>query len=501
MPEADFRAELTLPSHPDAIAFARSYTRELVTLARLTAADGDAFVGAVATACADIVQNALTPGDADALTLSGTVTPSTLTLSIRERGAPFDPSDTPAASEMIAAPIRGRDWDQIRVATDQAHWSSRGNAGMELTLVKQRPQADITAHLPADALTPLRHDEPLAPPQDYVIRRFQPEDAIGISQCVYRSYGYSYANADLYYPARIAHLNDTGQLVSVVAVDAAGAIVGHLALERPDLGAVAESGQAVVSPNHRGRHLLERLRDRAEQEARAIGLDGIVGYPVTTHVFSQKMEEKIGACLCGVALGQMPRSTTFKAIESEPQAQRVSTLFYFKFVAAPQPSRVHAPMPHRSMLERLYTELAVPVAFGAPAAPTGQGRVRASLDRTWGFGEIHVERAGADTAAEIHQARRDLVETGDVEVVYLFLPLAQPGTPDLCAAAEAEGFFWSGMGPRYATDGDMLCLQYLKVDLDLGLVQVAGPAGQQLLDYVATDRARVQAAATASPSP
>ena len=56
-----------------------------------------------------------------------------------------------------------------------------------------------------------------------------------------------------------------------------------------------------------------------------------------------------------------------------------------------------------------------------------------------------------------------------------------------------DGFFWSGVGPCYATDGDMLCLQYLATELDLGLVQVAGPAGRDLLAYVAAERARVRA--------
>ena len=37
----------------------------------------------------------------------------------------------------------------------------------------------------------------------------------------------------------------------------------------------------------------------------------------------------------------------------------------------------------------------------------------------------------------------------------------------------------------------MLCLQYLAVPLDLSLVQVAGPAGRALLDYVAAERDRV----------
>lgn len=296
MPAPEFRSALVLPAHAGAVAFARAYARELVALTGLPKTDADAFVDAVATACADIVQNALAPDEAEALTLNGVVTASTLTLAIRERGAPFDPAD--ATGGTIAPPVRGRDWARIREAVDEAHWSSHGKNGMELSLTKERPQTDVTRHLPATELAPFRADEPLAPAQTYVIRRLHEDDALAVAQCVYRSYGYTYGNEDLYYPERIVHLNETGQLVSAVAVDATGAVVGHLALERPDLGPVAESGQAVVTPAHRGRHLLERLRAFAEDEARRIGLDGIVGYPVTTHVFSQRMEESIGAHLC-----------------------------------------------------------------------------------------------------------------------------------------------------------------------------------------------------------
>ena len=286
-------------------------------------------------------------------------------------------------------------------------------------------------------------------------------------------------------------MNETGQLVSIVAIDQSGAVVGHLALERPELGPVAESGQAVVSPAHRGRHLLERLRSLAEEEARRIGLDGIVGYPVTTHVFSQRMEEKVGAVLCGVALGLIPQSAIFKDIAGEPAQQRISTMFYFKHMAPPRPTVVHAPPQHRAIIDRLYAAFGLTAEFREPAAAAGRGRVTVKLDHAWRFGDIHVDTAGSDTATEICRAKRDLVETAGVQVIYLFLPLAQPATPALCAAAEAEGFFWSGIGPRFAKDGDMLCLQYLESALDLDLVQVAGPAGRALLDYVAVERSRV----------
>jgi hypothetical protein len=486
----DFASELRLPIQPAAVSFAREYTRAISALAQLPSLDSDVFVDAVTAACNDIIGS--TESGGDGLILRGVVTPTTVSLTIREQGKPFDPSVADATG--TGSPVKCCDWASLRHAVDEAHWCSRGSAGMELKLLKRCPQIHIVEQVPG--LKPLAHDVPVAPEQVYVIRRFQPEDAVGVACCVYESYGYTYGYGDLYYPDRIVHLNGTRQLISIVAIDQSGGIVGHLALERSER--IAESSEAVVSPAHRGRHLLERLRTALEEEARRMGLEGVVGYPVTTHIFSQRMEEKFGAVLCGVALGQMPQSTVFKNIAGEPAPQRISTMFYFKYLAQTPSPTVYAPHQHRPIMDRLYSAFGLAAEFRASsdaeaAAVPARGHLTVKLDRDWGFGEIHVEIAGEDTATEICQAKRDLVETDSVEVIYLFLPLAQPATPALCAAAEAEGFFWSGVIPRAASDGDMLCLQYLKATPDLGLIQVAGPAGRALLDYVAAERRRVRA--------
>jgi hypothetical protein len=402
------------------------------------------FVDAVTAACSDIIGGNEFGGDG--LVLRGVVTPTAVSLTIREQGTPFDPSAADATG--TGSPVKSRDWESLRHAVDEVHWSCRGIAGMELTLLKRRPQIHIVEQLPG--LKPLSQDTPVAAEQVYVIRRFKPDDAIGIARCVYESYGYTYGNEDLYYPDRIVHLNGTGQLVSLIAIDQSGAVIGHLALERPDLGRIAESGQAVVSPAHRGRHLLERLRTALEEEARRIGLDGVIGYPVTTHVFSQRMEEKFGAVLCGIALGQMPRSTVFKNIAGEPAPQRISTMFYFKYMAPPPLTIVYAPERHRAIIDRLYAAFGLAPEFRANSdteatAVPGRGHLTVKLDRAWGFGEIHVETAGEDTATEICQAKRDLAETDSVEVIYLFLPLAQSATPAPLCRRGSRGIFleWS----------------------------------------------------------
>ncbi len=489
MPE--FRSQLSVPSHPDSASITGAFVRELVALARLPVEQATHLVLAATECFGGIVGCADAPSDRDPLDLIAILTPRSLTLQIHERGAPFDPSDATAAAD--GAPLRGPAWERIRHAVDEARWFNRGSAGMELHLTAHRRDGHVTQQLPEAELTAFPHEEPQARAQSYSIRRFRPADAIGVAQCVYRSFGYTYGDADLYYPDRLVHLNETGQLVSLVALDEAGAIVGHLGLERPDLGPIAESSDAAVAPAHRHRHLLERLRALAEEEARGIGLQGLVGYPVTTHCFSQRMDEAVGARLCGVVLGQLPRSTTFKGIATAPAAQRVSTLLYFKHLHTPTSMIVHAPAHHRTMIERLYANLGVAPEFGAPAPATGAGRLVVGLDRSWGFGEIDVETVGADTEVEIRRARADLCAVAEVEVVYLYLPLAQAGTPDLCERAEGDGFFFSGIGPRFAKDGDALCLQYVDGELDPRLLEIETPLGRELLDYVTAERARVRA--------
>jgi anti-sigma regulatory factor (Ser/Thr protein kinase) len=488
--------ELTLPSDPSFVRLARSYARELATLAGLSADEVSALELAADEASANVIQHAFDPGEPGSFTLAGDLTPAALTLAIRERGLPFDPSLAPTFTPLnlqdpAQLSTRGMGSYLIRLAVDEVHWINHGKEGMELRLVKYRPQVDVAARLPEAQLTRFHGDEALAPEQTYTIRRLRPDEAIGVAQCIYRTYGYTYPNEDLYYPERIVHLNETGELISAVAVDEAGEVVGHYALERPDLGRVAESAQAVVAPAHRGRQLMERMRAFLEEEGRKLGLVGIYSQPVTNHVYSQRVNEDFGSHVCGVSLGLAPRAVTFKKIHSEPLPQRETLLLYFKYLGQPATAVVHAPAHHRAMLERIYARLSAPVDFRVPEATSGPGRVAVSFQPSYGLGIIRVGRVGVDTSAEMRRARRDLCEIAAAEVVYLELPLAQPGTPDLCLAAEAEGFFFSGLGPSFAPDGDVLRLQYLNVELDLTRLQVASPFGRELVAYVAGERERV----------
>jgi len=114
----------------------------------------------------------------------------------------------------------------------------------------------------------------LAPPQNYDIHTIRENEYAQVAKCIYKVYGYSYPNEDLYYPEKIKLLNKAGKLISVIATDEKGQEVGHYTLERYDLGHIAETAQAIVIPQHRKRELIEKMRAKLEQiEIRLMSLN------------------------------------------------------------------------------------------------------------------------------------------------------------------------------------------------------------------------------------
>jgi hypothetical protein len=321
----------------------------------------------------------------------------------------------------------------------------------------------------------------------YTIRRLGPGDAVGVARLVTRVYGDTYYPRDLYDPEQIVRLNEAGRLVSIVALDSAGQVVGHYALERPKLSAVAEASAAVVLPEHRHHHLMEQMRLLLREEAIRLGLAGLVGYPVTNHVFSQDAEEHFGAHPCGVALGLWPSAFHNMA---EPLTQRMSFVIYFMFLRPPG-QVLHVATHHQEAIARIYQQHDISVELLSDAPPEGTGQITVEYQEAVATGTIHVRRVGADTVAAVQRACQDLCAGCGAKALTLELPLAQAGTAVVCRAAEEGGFFFSGLGPSFAGDGDALLLQLPREDIDLSLLQIDHAFAKDLLAYVASERARV----------
>ena len=490
-------SELKLPITPRILPVVRMHLRELGALAKLPQDKVAALELSVIEACTNIIKYASGPDESDSFVLKSELTPSSLTVSLIDQGIPFDQSLSPECplpplSDDTLGGTPGSGLCLIRNLVDRMEWINHGRAGKELRLTLYDVQSDIIAQSDEEQLAPFRKDESPAPNQQYRIRRLHPADAPWVSRVVFRAYGYSYPIEELYYPESIVRLNQAGKLISVVAESEAGEIVGHCALKRPSPAPVAEVGQAVVNPAHRGRKLLQRMHAFLEEEALKQGVAGLAVLPVTSHMRSQHTAGHIGARVCGLVLGLLPHTVLFKKLRNEPLAQRESCLFYFKYLKTPEVSRIYAPEHHKRIIRKIYEHLEVPVAFARAAPPTGSGLLEVRYASALGVGEILVKQIGADTSVAVRQARRDLCELAGADAIYLQLPLAQPGAPELCLEAERDGFFFSALCPRFAEDGDALRLQYVNTKINTSMLQIAGPLAGEILHYVAQEGARVR---------
>jgi serine/threonine-protein kinase RsbW len=489
-------AELILPADKTFLHLARAFVQELALLAGLSSREVNYLELAAEEACVGILDQNSDSDEKGTFTLKGELSRSALVLAVLDQGLPFDPRSVPSFSPLQAgegnwtAPSTwaGLRLYLIRNAVDRVEWINHGPEGNEVRLTKYLPQPHITEQVAEAELTPFREAEPQAPEQSYTIRRLLPEDAIGVSQCLYRAYGYSYPDDYMYYPKRIINMNEIGELTSAVALDEAGSVVGHCALVHHDRGSVAELDHAVVAPANRKGGLLKRMTALLEEEACYGSLQGIYVQAVTSHTFSQRVIEQLGYRECALFLGLLPSSMSFKKIRADSLSQRESCAVHYKTIGAPFGSVVYAPDRHLEILQQTYLNLGIHAQFLDGSAPEGQGTLKATYHSSLGFGEIKVLQVGEESRTEIKRGLLDLLEIAGAETVYLDLPLAQAGTPELCRAAEAEGFFYSGLGPRFAADGDVLTLQYLKGGFDSAKVQMASVFGQTLLDYIARER-------------
>ena len=329
-------------------------------------------------------------------------------------------------------------------------------------------------------------------PELYSVRRLLPEDAQSIPALTEAVNGPGYIHAEVYHPDMLLRMNQSGGRLSVVALHEEAGVVGHYALERPDLGLFAETGEAMVLPAHQHHHLLDRMRVLLEEEAARIELIGIYGNAVTHHVYSQKMEELFKAVPTGFRLGSAPAAA--HRLENFPQ--RVSLVTYFKYLRRPGSMRVYIPAHHQEMAARIFAALGrvievAPIVEQSPIAVTIESSYEASEQQA----TITIRRGGAHGIGDLEQEMATHLANADAEVIFVEIPLVDPAAPALCAALEKQGFFFCGIEPRDEAEGDLMHMQKLMRPLDLELVQTVDDLARELLAYIGSERIRVSTTA------
>ncbi len=513
------RTQLRIPADGRFLPLVQGHVRDLARLAGLADRDTLALELAAEEAFQNICDHAYPDGTPGDVLVDGELLEGELRLDFHDEGLPFDP----VLLERLGARAQGKVGGEaeneavglglklIHSAVDEVRWTNLGRRGKALCLVKRLPQAVQNAEdaeaREAAGRTPARPAErsteepgPQAPEQAYEVRPLEPGDALQVARLFWLAYGYSYKNEAFYSPEGLMDLVARGVLTSLVAVAPGGEVAGHMGLLRPEPVPSGEVALLVVSPEHRGRGLMERLSACVEARAREMGMFGVTFNAVTSHAVSQRQILRQGGRPCGLELaGSTPRE--FKGMRmAEAPPRRESCLHCFAYGATPPPALAHVPGRHQGMVGRIYESLGRELTLPPPSPDLSAGEPGAyavSFDRGLSKGVVRVTVADARQWPELRRAALDLLDIAGAEVVHLDLPLAQAATPGLWERAEAAGFFFAGVWPHAAQDGDMARLTMLAASLDMGQLRLYSKFAKELGDYVGAEMARAARAGEA----
>lgn len=491
--------ELSFPGLQDLNPMVHDFANRVLDLAGIPSPRKEGLHDALLSAVI-LVERALEQdGDvATRIDLGATVSADSVEFKILEHGVPLGEDLEDGAGKEIRKRIRPAQ------VYDQVYWIQKGQAGSELHLVAHRETAYIdileaTRHRLEEDHDAVAHAD-VAPSEatgEYAIRGYVPADGLTIARRIYEAYGRSYPNPDLYVPERIERLNKEGRLHSIVCTSPAGEVVGHYALERPDLGAVGEAGQAVIDHRHRGHGLMGPMRAAVEAAGAELGLLGIWSQPTARHPVSQRMNLKFGSKPSALCLGTTPAEATLRGgvigqKEDTAVPARHSCFLYWHPLEPEPPLVAYVPEALGPIITRLYAERGreVRVETQSKSIPPGHTTVHTRFDAARGVAWIAVDQV-TDGAYDSVKAAIDAMQSGaGAATIFIDLPIDLPGTETLAAALLADGIRFAGIGPRFRPVSDerraedVLRLQLNPAPVDLAGLVVEGELGQLLADVV-----------------
>lgn len=464
--------------------------RETSITLGLSGKEAQHFELVVEEACTNVIEHAFDPDELGTYDVTILRRPGQLVVAVDDRGIPFD--------LMKYETGRGSSLGVIlmKAFIDEVHFLNRGHQGKRVELIKNLPFQDISAYVTQEEKVLSPTVPALSPDIPITVRPTMPEDSVGLARCIYRCYGYSYPNHNIYYPDRLKELLKSGLLLSYVAVNPEGEIIGHIAIQRNRKDAhIGVLGQAVVDPRYRGNGFLGQMIHSFIDYAKKQGLNGTYSEAVTIHSYSQKACLAIGGFETGVLLGFLPADMVFRKIEEETGLRRTAMLLYTSMGGEP-PRDVYPPFHHEAIIRDIYRHGTLKRTIisaddsreQAIKCPHAEVNVRVMAEL--GIASIQVTRFGADLEQLVAFRKKELC-LRHIDAIYVELPLADPAVQSSVPRLELLGFFFAGIVPEQS-EGDVLHLQYLN-NLDVGNeedIKTASDFGKCLVEYVLKARNR-----------
>jgi len=272
-------------------------------------------------------------------------------------------------------------------------------------------------------------------------------DAPLLVSAIERVYGATYPIPEFYDADYIAQAIDAGKLRTVVAMADSGEIAGCMSTVLEIAGDVTADGSALmIAEEFRGQGITARIGERMVEVYRQLGLGGLHLYALALHDRVQKQSGAAGAVVTGVLPAWFSKEASVSGYDY-PDARIGAVCLYMPLAGLPART-CYLPEPYADVLAGIYRQLhasrdlqSCPEVSAVPVNSTCS-----SEDKPLnGQRRLLLERTGRDFDELLSRHVGECFERGEREVLYLDIPLSDPGCEQAVRVARQQGLFFGAL--------------------------------------------------------
>jgi N-acetylglutamate synthase-like GNAT family acetyltransferase len=313
------------------------------------------------------------------------------------------------------------------------------------------------------------------------------DDSEDIAKLIYRTYSYTYPKEDLYYPEKISKLILKEKKIGVIAKNINNIPCGYFAIIKSPYSNIGEVGEAVVSPNYRGKVIITVMMTMLINIAKEKGMEALFGEATTVHLISQKVNFKFDFKSTAICYAIYPK-TESKGFQVKQY--RISVVFEFLILKNLKELELYIPKEYKTIIKSIYNNLGIKIKDKKIRKNYNEDiktDIRIEINYKYNFAVIIIYNIGKDFIERIENKINSLKSKKSIEAIFVDMPLDNPLSKVYTESIRRNGFIFSGILPLFYKGKHYFRLQWSRKEINFKDINLFSKTAKKIKNFVNKD--------------
>lgn len=367
----------------------------------------------------------------------------------------------------------------VKELSDDFIFINHGRLGKEFRIIKNIDQKHVKD---------LKHNKKEDDIEDNLyFKEVNQEDSEDIAKLIYRTYSYTYPKDDLYYPERISKFISKGKKFGVIARNSNHISCGYFAVIKLPDSNTGEVGEAVVSPNYRGKGIMTIMMTMLINLSKEKGMNALFGEATTVHIISQKVNYKFDFKSTAICYSIYPKTESkgFKL-----KQERISVVFEFLILKEIVELELYIPKEYKSIIKSIYNNLGIKIKDKKIINNKNYNNktdIKIEINYKYNFAVIIIYDFGADFLERIENKINSLKNKNSIESIFIDIPLDNQLSKIHTESIRKNGFVFSGILPLFYKNKNYLRLQWYRREINFKGVILFSKMSKKIKNFINKD--------------